>query len=97
MFQSTLQVNLSKVLENIGLFCPYFMNSSNFEYIVTLLASKDVLTARTNQAMAEYLLENLQLEDVSNKITTNFSIDKSIPHEHVTMFQKLSWPKATTL
>ena len=104
MFGSTLRLKLSKLLETIGLFCPHSMNLTNFECIITLPASNDVLIAQANQAAAEYSLENLQLEyetimnkDVSYEITTNFSIGKSIPYEHVTMFHKLSWAKASTL
>lgn len=70
---------------------------NDLEYIIALLA-------QTNQASASYSLENLELEyeTISNnqlveEISSMFSLGRSISYEPVTMFQKISWPKASTI
>ena len=103
VFGTTLRLKLCKILENIGLLVPHTM-MNNFEYIITLPASSDVLVTQTGEASADYSLENLHLEyetimsdQLANEISSSFSTGRSLPYEHVTMFQKISWSKSLTI
>ena len=57
--------------------------------------NSDVLIAQTGQASTDYSLQNIHLEyetimndDLANEITNTLS-GRSVPYEHVTMYQKL--------
>ena len=56
VFRTTLRLELYKILENIGVFVPHTM-MSNFEYIITLPASSDVLITQMGEVSTDYSLE----------------------------------------
>ena len=103
IFGTTQRLKLNKVLENTGLFLPNRM-MNNLDYIITLPSSSDVLITQTGEASTSYSLQNLQLgyetvtnSDLANEIESVFLSGKSILCEHITMFQKIAWPKANTI
>ena len=102
-FLTKQRLKLCKILENSGPHVPNTMMNS-LEYIITLPTSNDLLLTQANQAAGTYLLKNLELEyktitndQLAEEISSCFSAGKSIPYENVTIFQKISWPKAIAI
>ena len=88
-FGTMLRLKLCKILENIGLYVPHNMMSTNFEYILTLPNSSD------GEASTDYSLENVHLEyetimsdQLANEVLSSFLTGRSVPYD-VTMFQQL--------
>ena len=96
IFTTKQQIKLYKVVENISLFVPNTM-MNNLEYILTLLSSSSVLLTQTGKASTNYTIENLELEhetitndQLTDQVTTTFSVGRSIPCKHITMCQNLN-------
>lgn len=103
VFGTKLRIKLCKILKNIGLLVPNSM-MNNLVYNIALPESMDVLVKQTGQVAAEYSLENLELEyetmmneDLASEISSIFSQGKSLIYEHVTMFKRITWPKANPI
>ena len=98
-----LRVGEGKLLDNHGLYAPFYMNN-NFQYILTLPSASSIMTAQGGGSVDTYALENLELEyetilntDLALEVSGVYSAGRSLSYEHATLMKTSEWDKALTL
>ena len=96
-------MKLEKILSEYGLYVPYEM-INNFQYVVTLPSSDDIMVAQSGEPKGKYSLENLELEyetienlDLANEVLINYSTGRSLSYNYVTLMKTTKWDKDETL
>ena len=96
-------LKLEKILSTHGLYAPYGM-MNNFQYILTLPSSNEIMVAQSGESKGKYTLENLELEyetienpELAYEILNNYSQGRSLTFNHVTLMKTVEWDKDATL
>ena len=97
------RISLNYILEDHGLYASFSMNN-NFQYIITLPAANQILLAQSAETLGSYSLDNLQLEyetienlAIANRVSSMFSIGRSLSYTHVTLMKTTQWAATSTL
>ena len=81
-------LKLEKILSDHGLYAPYGM-INNFQYVITLPKSSEIMVAQSGENVGNYTLENLELEyeTIENLDLTNdvYQIIPQEDHYHTAM------------
>ena len=77
---------------------------NNFQYVITLPKSNEIMVAQSGSSVSNYTLENLELEyetienlDLTNDILSNYSSGRSLSYNYVTLMKTEEWDKDATL
>ena len=97
------KLRLDRIIQDSGLYAPYRMNN-NFQYIITLPKSDQILVVQANETLGSYELTNLQLEyetienqRIADEVFGSYNVGRSLPYHHVTLFKSPVWDKGTTI
>ena len=103
VFDGRVRIKLGRILNDHGLFAPYYM-LSDIRYKITLPSAGQIMVAQSRQSVAGYTLEDIKLEyetiedaDVYHNALNTYDIGRSLSYEHVTPFKREIWDKDATL
>lgn len=103
VFDGRVKIKLGKILNDHGLYAPFGMNS-NIRYRIRLPSASDIMVAQTNESVDGYALEDIKLEyvtiedsSIDNLALNSYQIGRSLMFEHITMMERETWGKNTTL
>ena len=103
IYETKQCLKLEKILSDHGLYAPYHM-MNNFQYVITLPKSNEIIIAQSGESVGNYTLENLELEyetienlDLASDVLSNYSSGRSLSYNYVTLMKTEEWNKDHTL
>ena len=97
------KIRLDRIIQDHGLYAPFKMNN-NFQYIITLPKSDQILVAQSGETRGDYELKNLQLEyetidnqGIADAVSAMFTVGRSLSYNHITLFKTPVWDKGVTV
>ena len=97
-----IEIKLGWILNNHGLYPPAGMDNAKICYIITLPKPEEIMVAKANQSISNYVLDDLKLEyttiqnqSLYNDVLNSFS-SRMLMFNHITMEELTTWDKGAT-
>ena len=100
---STQRISLGKILEDHGLYAPFYMRN-NFRYAITFPHSRDFMTPQSGESIGDYKLENMRIEyesieniEIAKEISRMYEAGRSMYFEEAQLLETKPWAKTLTM
>ena len=103
VFGTKQKIRINKILKDHGLYAPHNM-ANDLQYVITLPAAAEIMSAQGGENVEGYTLENIELEyesidniDLARKAEGLYGSERELSFEHATLMKKTEWSKDSTI
>jgi hypothetical protein len=103
VFGTKQKIRINKILKDHGLYAPHNM-ANDLQYVITLPAAAEIMSAQGGENVEGYTLENIELEyesidniDLARKSEGLYGSERELSFEHATLMKKTEWSKDSTI
>ena len=103
VFGRKQRIRVNKILKDHGLYAPHNM-ANDLQYVITLHAADEIMSAQGGESLEGYTLENIELEyesidniDLARKAENLYGSERELSFEHTTLIKKPEWDKDSTI
>ncbi|CAB4007386.1 Hypothetical predicted protein [Paramuricea clavata] len=103
VFGTKQRIKVNKIFKDHGLYAPHNM-ANDLQYVITLPAADEIMSAQGGESVEGYTLENIELEyksidnnDLARKAEGPYGSERELSFEHTTLMKKSEWDKNSTI